>query len=103
VNDPWLVDQTYGMTDPLDGYLLIQRNDEADLCDSDIAAALLYAEANGGGEVLCIGDGETLAFLSDVMVRLEPGPVTVRWITAREADDLGIYAAWIDDFTRKEQ
>lgn len=94
VGPGWLVDQTYGNTIPPDGYVSVQRDDEADIFPGDIEAAQAYARANGGGEVLCIVGSEgpgVLAPQSDVMVRLRRGSTDTHWITEAEAAARDIY------------
>jgi hypothetical protein len=96
----WL-ESTYGNTSPPSpDWVMIQRDDESDLCPGDLEAAVLYANHHGGGEILAIGDGShddgsgswepLLADLTDVMVRLRPGKTHILWITVDEAKQRGI-------------
>lgn len=101
-DDPpgWLLDQTYGHTDPPEHWTTIQRDDETGMFPGDLDAAVAYSQAHGCYVVMAIGDAETrmLAPQSDVMVRSDGhGPahtdhVDVVWVTEELATRYGWYA-----------
>lgn len=69
----WLLNQTYGFTSPPEGAVLIQRDDEMDVFEGDLEAAVAYAESIGGTAHAIMMDPETMAPLSDAWV-LPGGP-----------------------------
>jgi hypothetical protein len=63
----YLIGQTYGHTDPPDGAVIVQRCDQCEVFDGDIAAAVAYANVHGG-RVHVIGDGKIIYRQTDVWV-----------------------------------
>lgn len=63
----WLLEQTYGRTEPPEG-VLIQRDDEADIYEGDVEAALAYAAHIAGTAHGIFVDDEVLAPQSDLWV-----------------------------------
>lgn len=101
----YLIEQTYGETDPTDPRaVFVQRCDECEFYDSDLSAAKAYASGFRGRIVWAIGNGQTMAPQSDAWVGEESAPIAmwarevdgVRWIPAPIAVAVGMWTREVD-------